>query len=496
MKKLLAYSIIGAMSLTLSTAITVVSATTNHTYPPAANSSTSQVLLANSSELTPSPKLDSKDETVYIITDANGKSTKSFIGSKLNNSGEPLPVTMDIEYYLDGAKTTPQDLIGKSGHVKIKYHFASEQASGNKTVPFVTITGINLDANKFTDITIDHGKTIRQTADSVTIVGYTLPGLAEDLGTDLVSDAFSIEADVHDFELGESYTVAMNELIADIDTSKLSSIESVANSINALSSGLDRLIAGSGDLANGLDAALAGATSLQGGIDNLRTGVVALSNGSNSLAEGASSLASGAHQLSDGLGQVVAFDSGVVGKIDTTAKQVSTQVTQFTTEYADTIAKLSADYPELAARLSQVTNQITDYYNQAYTAVTTYTGNIEALYQGASQLAAGADSLATGASDLNAGINTLTTGVDALDAGSDQLVAGMSQLTSGSHTLQSGLETFKTSGIDRLVGFANNDLANFTNNLRATVSAARSYKHYTSKSAKSVKFIFKTPSVQ
>lgn len=492
MKKIVAYSITGIICLALSTAATLVSAANNTTV----GSQNNHMLAAVDSELAPSDKVVSKDETVYIITDKNGKSTKSFVGSELNSSNQPLPVTMDIKYYLDGASISPEDLVGKSGRVKIMYQFASDQNYGSKIVPFVIITGVNLDVDKFTNVTIDYGKIIRQTTESTTVVGYAMPGMAKDLGVDILNSGFSIEADVQDFELGESYTIATNELIADIDTSRLNSIESVTGSINELASGLDRIVAGSGDLANGLDAALIGAKKLQGGIDELKNGTNTLSDGVHSLSEGANSLAAGAHQLSDGLGQVTAFNSNIVGKIDAASQKISTEVTKFNTEYADIIAKLSADYPELAARLGQVTGQITDYYNQAYTAVTTYTGNIEALHQGASQLATGADSLAGGISELNTGIDTLVTGVDALDAGSDQLVTGVSQLASGGHTLQNGLETFKTSGIDRLVSFANNDLAGFMNNLRSTVGAAKSYKHYTNKSAESVKFIFKTPAVR
>ena len=491
MKSKVIYSAICAACLTLSTALTMVTAATNNT-----NNGNDRTLAVAESELAPSVQLEVKDETVYIITDASGKSTKSFIGSELNSSNEPLPITMDIKYYLDGKSFSSGDLGGKSGHIKMEYHFTSSKTYGDKIVPFIVITGLNLDTNKFANIAIDHGKIVRRAADTVTVAGYSLVGLGQDLGTDILNDGFSIEADVSDFAMGESYSIAMNDLIADVDASQFSSIESLTSSVNELAAGLDQLVAGSSDLANGLDSAFDGAKRLQSGIDELKSGVAVLSNGSRALSSGASDLATGAHQLSDGLGQVVAFDSQIVGKIDAATQSVSTRVAEFTTEYAEIIAELSTEYPELAAKLNQVTNQITDYYNQAYSAVTTYTGGIEALYQGSTQLAAGADTLAAGAAELDSGISALSSGVDALDNGSDQLAAGMAQLSNGSHTLADGLHTFKTSGIDRLVSFANNDLAGFMNNLRATVSAAKSYKHYSNKSAESVKFIFKTPSVE
>lgn len=492
MNKRIIYSVVCAGCLALSTAVTVVSATTNNTNDVNGGDVGGRELVATTNELMPVNKFESKDETVYAITEASGEVTKSFVGSEINESGEPLPVAMSVRYYLDGEDISPEELVEKSGHVRMVYRFESVKSSGDKVVPFVTVTGMNLDAGKFTNIEVEHGKIIRQAADSTTVVGYTFAGMGRDLGTDILNDSFSIEADVSDYAMGETYSIAMNDLIGDIDTSRLNSVEAVANSINELAAGLDQLIAGSGELANGLDAGLAGARKLQSGIDELKSGVAVLSNGSHALSSGAGTLAAGAHQLADGLGQVVEFDSKVVGKIDAASQAVTARVNEFNSEYAEIIAELSDEYPELATKLSEVTGQITNYYDTAYSAVTTYTGSIEKLYEGASKLASGADILADGATKLDSGIDTLATGVSALDGGSDQLADGMAKLASGSHTLHEGLLTFKTSGIDRLVDFANNDLAGFMSNLRATVSAARSYNHYTNKSAESVKFIFKT----
>lgn len=492
MNKRIIYSVACAGCLALSTAVTVVSATTNNSSGSASKEASGRALIATTNELVPTNKFESKNETVYAITKASGEVTKSFVGSEINDSGEPLPVTMSVRYYLDGEAISPEDLVGKSGHVRMVYRFESTKGSGDKVVPFVTVTGMNLDAGKFTNIKVEHGKIIRQASESTTVVGYTFAGMGRDLGTDILNDSFSIEADVNDYTMSEAYSIAMNEPIADIDTSRFGSVEEMVNSVNELAAGLDQLIAGSSELSNGLDAGLAGAQKLQSGIDELKSGVAVLSNGSHTLSSGAGTLATGAHQLADGLGQVVEFDSKVVGKIDAASQAVTARVNEFNSEYAEIIAELSDEYPELATKLSEVTGQITSYYDTAHSAVTTYTGNIEKLYDGAYRLASGADALADGANKLDSGIDTLAAGVSALDGGSDQLVDGMAKLASGSHTLSGGLSAFKTNGIDRLVDFANNDLAGFMSNLRATVSAARSYKHYTNKSAESVKFIFKT----
>ena len=82
-----------------------------------------------------------------------------------------------------------------------------------------------------------------------------------------------------------------------------------------------------------------------------------------------------------------------------------------------------------------------------------------------------------------------------LKNGVDKLTDGANALYYGSTKLKNGLLTFKSRGINQLVSFANNDLDNFVRNLRQTIDAASSYHSYATPTAKSTKFIFKTPKI-
>lgn len=393
-------------------------------------------------------KLSAKDANIYAITDTTGTINKTFVGNTITNE-ETLPVEMQIRYYLDDTEISASELAGKSGHIKITYNFSATSTYQNKLVPFLTVTGLNLDSTKFSNIKIDNGKIISE-SDSITLVGYTFAGLSQDLNADFLPSSFTIEADTTNFELGTVYSFATNELFAELDTSKLTSVDGIINSINDLSNGLDQIIAGSNDLTNGIDTLAAGISKLQLGANNLESG--------------ANNLATGITRLSNGLNSVVAFDNEILAK----AYGVVDQVTA-TTE--NLITKYNLD-PALVA---EITAPIVEYYNKINTAVTTYTGNIEALANGASELSVGANNLAAGTTELKNGINSLS--------------AGAAQLSAGSHTLNQGLNTFKTSGIDKLVNFANQDAASFVYNFRQTVAAAKSYTAHT-------KFIFKTPSIK
>ena len=140
MNKKIIYSVVCAGCLALSTAVTVVSATTNNSSSSASKEASGRALIATTNELVPTNKFESKNETVYVITKASGDVTKSFVGSEINDSGEPLPVAMSVRYYLDGETISPEDLVGKSGHVRMVYRFESTKGSGDKVVPFVTVT--------------------------------------------------------------------------------------------------------------------------------------------------------------------------------------------------------------------------------------------------------------------------------------------------------------------------------------------------------------------
>ena len=445
MKKPLIFASTLIATLFLSSAATLaINNTQNDT------DNTPQNLVAVNSNLTTDNinKLSTKDANIYAITDTTGTVNKTFIGNTIANE-ETLPVEMQIRYYLDDTEISASELAGKSGHIKITYNFSATSTYQNKFVPFLTITGLNFDSTKFSNIKIDNGKIISE-SDSITLVGYTFAGLSQDLNADFLPSNFTIEADTTNFELGTVYSFATNELFAELDTSKLTSVDSIISSINSLSNGLDQIIAGSNDLTNGIDTLAAGISKLQLGANNLESG--------------ANNLATGITKLSNGLNSVVAFDNEILAK----AYGVVDQVTA-TTE--NLIAKYNLD-PALVAEL---TAPIVEYYNKINTAVTTYTGNIETLANGASELSVGANSLAAGTTELKNGINSLS--------------AGAAQLSAGSHTLNQGLNTFKTSGINKLVNFANQDAASFVYNFRQTVSAAKSYTAHT-------KFIFKTPSIK
>lgn len=409
------------------------------------SSGPTEVIAANSALISPNPIVaSSKNETVYVITDENGNPKTKFIGSTIYDGSEELPFTFGVTYYLDGQEISGKDLAGKSGHVKIIYNYASTARFQGKFVPFLAVTGLTLDHAKFSNVRVNNGKILNESSDTYIVAGYALAGAGADLGIDFLPESFTLEADVTDFKLENTYTMFSNDFIADIDTSKLSDLDSLVNSIYQLSDGLNKIVNGSSDLANGLAASLTGTKELYEGSKGLVNGIKEITANNATLQGGANRI------------------------IQSTVTSLAAQgiTVDFTQENPYVQLNYAINqYPEGSAERTSLEN--------------------------AKNLLV----LSTGIIAYTNGVAQLETGATQLSAGLGSLVEGQEKLYSGSVTLKNGLNTFKTSGIDKLVNFAKKDLSNFTANARATVSAAGSYRSFGGANANTVKFIVKTPSI-
>lgn len=295
-----------------------------------------------------------KDESVYLISDANGNVNKTIVVDHLKNkdkkdtledasnlsdienvkgkekftqSGDKLtwqaggkdiyyqgtateepPVTQKVTYYLDGKEISPEDLAGKSGKVKIRFDYTNttsytETVNGEKqtvSVPFAAITGLVL-GDGFENIEVTNGKAEVSDSSSV-VLGYALPGLKDSLGIkdkDLDGDVnipeyMEMTADVENFSMPAAMTFVVNAsdyVSTDgIDTSDLDDM------INDLKDASTQLQDGSKTLAEGTDTLSDGLSTLQSKLGTFASGV-----GTDTLSQSAPSLVSGVNSLSDGI---------------------------------------------------------------------------------------------------------------------------------------------------------------------------------------------------
>ena len=280
-----------------------------------------------------------------------------------------IPVGMKVTYELDGKKVSADDLEGKSGHLKIHYEYQNTSADSGKYTPFLMATGLLMDGEKFSNVTVDNGKVISD-GDRDIVIGMGLPQLKEQLTSvsskvdDLdIPDSFTVEADVTNYEKVEAVTVATNEVFNEVGTDKFDSLDELKDSMTELQDASNKLVSGSGELKDGLDTLLSSSGTLVSGIDQLASGGNTLAGGTGSLVSGMQSAKSGSSQLAGG---VKTLSDGVSGM----------QV--------------------------QVSDGVKDLSN----GVTSVQAGVETIHGIAAQADAGVDKAKQGAADLSAGLKT------------------------------------------------------------------------------------------
>ena len=295
-----------------------------------------------------------KEETVYVISDASGNQKETLVDEWLKNpekkdeiqdvsdlsdienvkgdetfsqdgkkltwkaggndiyyqgkTEEQSPVSVSVKYTLDGKEISPDELAGKSGHVKIEYKYINDCKENGVCVPFLMGTGMILHLDKFSNVEAEHAKIISDGSRYI-VIGYGMPGLTESLELDkkdiVLPDGFTVEADVQNFELGMSITVASAENIGSEEDIDISDVEKEINDLShEYQNGMNSLVNGVKDYTGGVEKVSNGVNQLYTGTTDLCNGAGTLSNGVNTAADGASELANGATKLNDGAKQL------------------------------------------------------------------------------------------------------------------------------------------------------------------------------------------------
>lgn len=211
-----------------------------------------------------------------------------------------LPVDMTVTYQMDGQTVTPGQIAGKSGHVTIRFDYENRQyemveIDGTEEkiyVPFAMLTGLLLDSDRFTNVTVSNGKLFCD-GSHIAVVGVAFPGLQEDLAIERdrldIPDYVEIEADVKDFSLATAVTVASSGLFDQLDDETLEKLElgELTDGIGRMSDAMDQLMDGSSQLYDGLCTLLDSSQQLIDGVDRLCQGLNELTAHNSQLNGGA-----------------------------------------------------------------------------------------------------------------------------------------------------------------------------------------------------------------
>ena len=397
-----------------------------------------------------------KDETVYILSDAQGQARRIIVSDWLKNpdkldeltdatrlqnltvvegnatferdgerltwdadgkdvyyqgdSDEELPLTLQITYLVDGEEVPAADMAGKSGRVTIRFSYTP--ADGQKA-QFAVLSAALLDVE---------GKDGK------------LPETVE------------ITADVENFALPLTVTAATTEwssLLKDVD---LSLADAADGDMDQLTDAMTQLLDGGRQLSEG-------AATLNDGVGQVAGGLSTLSKNSETLNAGALQVFQLLLQTANQ--QLKALNPQVPDLTVETYAEVLDGLTQQMTAAKQTKTEAFQSLQVLKAQL--------DSYNQFYTGLTAYTAGVD---------------------QLSANMPALTDGATALNDGAAQLYAG--------------LQTLDQDGLQTLTSMVNDEWKPLFENARALADDTEAYQSYAGKADDAegvVRFIWRTDAI-
>lgn len=305
-----------------------------------------------------------KEETVYVVLEADGSVRSQTVSAHLHNesglsgvtdrttltnienthdttaftqTGEELawdtdgtdiyyrgettrqaPVSAAITYELDGKPMAPEELEGQSGHVKIAVKLTNNE-TGTVSVdgqeqkvvtPFITMVAAVL-GEGWDNIAAEHG-TVKGVGQSQAVGFVCLPGVREcleEVGSDKLEeledhllDQVVVEGDVESFAVPDILIACATdtESLREEGFSGLEKLDGLEDDMSDLRGGMDELLDGADQLAEGARALESGAAALLAGVNTLYAGAQRLLDGTAQLQQGAHALSTGAAEARDG----------------------------------------------------------------------------------------------------------------------------------------------------------------------------------------------------
>lgn len=426
------------------------------------------------------------DGAQRVRTDVNGEQKYRSVADFTEN----LPVSIDVNYWLDGAKVQPGDVVGKSGDLEVRYTVINttgvqqevtfEDGEGNEksvlqsvVIPLVGSMTTTLPSN-FRDVVAEGanaagdgkgGTTLSFTmtlfppigADRATF-GYTAKikdGLIPKASISLLPvnplESSSFKGGAESYKAGADSGVDLTAGMVTIDGNLLK----IRDGANDLIAGLIQLRDGSAELSAGLNnKAAPGAGKLAAGAKDLDAGAGKLAAGLQQAGGKAPALLGGLAQIEAGLGQVDAGLATLNGAVVPGADGISAGAAQLIgaidTQLAPGLDGVSGALSQALAiagtlpdpEKSQLEALIGGANGGVATVKAGLTGSVKGGLQniqaGGGQISAGVDGATGAGGSLRNGVAALLAGVDQLQAGGNELVGGLGQLGAGANQLKDG----------------------------------------------------------
>lgn len=190
-------------------------------------------------------------------------------------SKKSLPIGINIKYYLDGKEESLDNILGKSGKIKIVINFTNNEkhnalVNGKKETmytPFLVTMGTMLDSN-VANIKINNGKVVASGNKNM-VVGISSPYLNRSLNINelYTLNTLTLSYETDNFKLPTMYFVATNKLLSDADLSVFNKLDGLNSKVDELQTNMNKIDNGASDLSKGINKLK---NSLSSSITNLK----------------------------------------------------------------------------------------------------------------------------------------------------------------------------------------------------------------------------------
>ena len=263
---------------------------------------------------------------------SDGTITWENTGNDINYTGtfnEELPFAIKVTYYLNDQEIKPEDLAGKSGHIKIVYSFENRATIDvdvdgeilNTHVPFLAVTTITLPIDDFQNVeSLDGGLIVEEFGSQYFLLGVATPGANESLNLEAIGldqyvkfpESFGFSADVENFQMPSTITSITPHSNDKLDFSRIKATDSVDEQINELVSAAQKLVDGSGELAGGTSQLSAGISQF---VNEFQNGLTQIANGSAQLDNELYDLEAKKSTLQGQAGELLAYLDSILNQL-------------------------------------------------------------------------------------------------------------------------------------------------------------------------------------
>lgn len=482
-----------------------------------------------------------KDETVYSDLDSKGNPYKTIVSTHINNednekiindlsdllnientngdekfsqdgnnliwdangadiyyqgeSQKELPIECNIKYELDGKEILAEELLGKSGKVKITLEYTNkDEHSVNINgkyerlyTPFVVVAGTTIENTNNSNIEISNGKVINDGTKTM-VLGLALPGMQESLNISKsivdIPNNIEIIMDTTNFEFNNIVTYVTPKIIEENDLEIFDKLDEIYNKVNTIKEASSQIEEGANELKEGTDLYSEKSKEFNNAMNQFSNGVSSanssyadINNGINTLNQSSSKLKDGANTISNGS---IAISSNItniatklgdlqtgIGVLQTGEKELQSGLSQIMQSLnAVTGVDNSTKIKQLQIVIDTNNSQITSL-NELNKKLQTQVGNLNESEDAElidilnTQIGANEASekiLEANNSAANETIMTLQntdiSSIKALKAGIDKVYEGINNLSAGTRELYNGVAQIK-SGADILAEKSN-----------------------------------------